>query len=182
MRRISKGIAAAIVAGALLVGRTDQVAAQTTTTTTTSTTTTTLLPHPFSAATAGCIRQATVALKMCRIGGTNCQADFQTAYAKCFAAGAGVKCATTCLSRESTCFAAAPGARKTCGRNCVTTRKFDLLACQSFPQGDTLWAGGGTGCLTTALTNFDLCNFNCSQQRLFCRNAFKFCIANCGNL
>ena len=180
MRRISKGVAATIVAGALLLGHTGQAAAQTTTTT--STTTTTLLPHPFSAATAACVRQATVGLKMCRIGGINCPADFQTSYAKCFAAGAGVKCATTCLTKESTCFTAAAGARKSCGKNCVTTRDFDLRACRSFAPGDALWATGDGGCLTTALTNFDLCNFNCGQQRLFCRNAFKFCIANCANL
>ena len=183
MCRFSKGVAAAIVAGAMLVGRANLVAAQTTTTTTTSTTTTTLLPHAFSAATAACIHQARVELKTCRIGGTNCQADFQTAYAKCFAAGAGVKCATSCLTKESTCVTGAPGARKSCDRNCATTLKFDLRACQSFQQpGDFVWSTGDGGCLTTASTNFDLCQFNCGQQRLFCRNAFKFCIANCANL
>src|SRR6266700_132279 len=54
MFRVSKGVAAGVVAGAVLLGGAGQAAAQATTTTTrattTSSTTTTLLPHPFSAA------------------------------------------------------------------------------------------------------------------------------------
>jgi hypothetical protein len=187
MNCIARGIATTMAVTVVLLG---QAAAQTTsttkppttTTTTTSTTTTTLLPHPFSKATSTCVRQAKAELKRCRIEGSNCVQTYNTDYAQCFAKGAGVKCATTCNTRKTTCLAGTKSARKSCNKNCVVTRRFDVRACKVTAVGDTIWAGGDAGCLTTASQNFDLCLFNCGQQRVFCENAFKFCIANCANL
>jgi len=65
---------------------------------------------------------------------------------------------------------------------CVRTRKIDVKACRRIADGDTLWAGGDAACLTTALANFDLCRFTCTEAKLDCRIALKFCIANCTNL
>src|SRR5689334_23012758 len=105
MIRPSKAVATAIVTTALILRTATPAAAQTTTpkaptTTTTSTsttTTTTLLPHPFSKATGECVRQAKATRRTCRrTDGANCFTTYQTAFAKCFAAGAGVKCATKC--------------------------------------------------------------------------------------
>ena len=186
MSRLSKGLAAGIVAVAALIGAAGQAAAQSTTTTTptTTTTTTTLLPHPFSAATAACIHQARVAFRECHRTGTGaeCSTAFQTAFADCFAAGAGVTCAKKCVTKESTCLASAPATRKTCRKACVTTRRADVRACQRIADGDNIWAGGDTACLTTAAANFDLCKFVCTEAELDCRTALKFCIANCPNL
>jgi hypothetical protein len=109
---------------------------------------------------------------------------FKAAFANCFAAGAsGVTCVTRCQARETTCLTAGPTVRKTCRQACVTTRRFDVRACKRIANGDdNIWAGGDAACLTTALSNFDLCNFICSEQKLFCHNAYRFCIANCANL
>jgi hypothetical protein len=187
MFRVSKGVAAGIVASAVLLGGTRQAAAQTATTTTTTatttTTTTTLLPHPFSDATAACVRKARIDRQACRRGGgTTCAADFDTAFPKCFATGAGPTCAKRCVTRESTCFAAVPATKKTCRKACVTTRRADRRACRRIADGDNLWAGGDAGCLTTAQSNFDLCKFVCAGAAIDCRTAKRFCIANCPNL
>ena len=190
MFRVSKGVAAGVVAGAVLLGGAGQAAAQATTTTTratttsTTTTTTTLLPHPFSAATAACIHQERVAFRECHGTGTgaDCSTAFQTALANCFAAGAGVTCAKKCVTKESTCLASAPATRKTCRKACVTSRRADVRACQRIADGDNLWAGGDAACLTTAAANFDLCKFVCTEAEIDCRTALKFCIANCPNL
>ena len=193
MFRVSKGVAAGVVAGAVLLGGAGQAAAQTptttntvkTTTTSSTSTSTTLLPHRFSDATAACIRQARSAFKDCLNAGTEgstCSTQFQTDFANCFAAGAGVTCAKKCVTKESTCLASAPATRKTCRKACVTSRRADVRACQRIADGDNLWAGGDAACLTTAAANFDLCKFVCTEAELDCRTALKFCIANCPNL
>ncbi len=186
MSRLSKGLAAGIVAVAALIGAAGQAAAQSTTTTTptTTTTTTTLLPHPFSAATRRCIHKARADFRACHRTGTaaDCTTAFQTAFANCFAAGAGVSCAKKCVTKETTCLTAAPATDKTCGKACVKTRRADVLACRRIADGDNIWAGGDAACLTTAAANFDLCKFVCAEAALDCRIALKFCIANCRNL
>jgi len=48
--------------------------------------------------------------------------------------------------------------------------------------GGNIWAGGDASCLATAQSNFDLCNFVCTEAEQDCRTAFKFCVANCPNL
>ena len=186
MSRLSKGLAAGIVAVAALIGAAGQAAAQSTTTTTptTTTTTTTLLPHPFSAATRRCIHKARADFRACHRTGTaaDCTTAFQTAFANCFAAGAGVSCAKKCVTKETTCLTAAPATDKTCGKACVKTRRADVLACRRIADDDNIWAGGDAACLTTAAANFDLCKFVCAEAALDCRIALKFCIANCHNL
>ena len=186
MFRASKGLAAAIVVGAVLLGSTGHAQTTTTTSRTTSTssstTTSTLLRHPFSAATRACVRQARASFKGCKRG-VACPTDFQTAFAQCFAAPAGVTCATKCISRESTCLASAPAVAKTCRKTCRLTRYRDVKACRRIANGDNnIWAGGDAACLTTALANFDLCNFVCAEAALDCRTNFEFCIADCPNL
>ena len=194
MLRVSNGVAAGIVAAAMLLGRTGQVAAQTpttsttrsstTTTSTTTTTTTTLLPHPFSTATGACLRKARAGFKACRRGAdhTTCLPQFQTDFPNCFAAGAGVTCAKRCVSREATCLTAVPTTKKNCRIACATTRKADVKACKRIANGDNLWAGGDAACLGTAQANFALCRFVCGEARLDCHVTLKFCIANCTNL
>lgn len=179
-RRLTVGI---VAGAALLGGATGAFAQATTTTATTTTTTTTLQPHPFSEATESCVDDAGQALRECkRGGGTTCRADFESAYSKCFAAGAGVTCAKRCVSRETTCFGAVPATQKTCRKSCRTALRRDNRACKRIAEGDTIWAGGDAGCLSTARGTFDLCQFVCSQARLDCKTGLKFCIANCPNL
>jgi len=185
MLRLTKGIAAAILAAAVLLGGAGRAAAQTaTTTTTTSTTTsTTLLPHPFSKGTAACLRQAKDARRACRrTGGSGCFATFQTDFAKCFASGAGVKCATKCITTEGTCFGKVPTTRRTCRRSCFTAHTADVVACRRMADGDNIWSGGDGSCLTKAQTNYDLCHAVCAAVAVDCRTALRFCIANCANL
>lgn len=168
----------------MLILATVLVAAQATTTTTTSTTTTTtLLPHPFSTATASCLRAARATRRTCRrAGGTSCSPTYQTDFAKCFAAGAGAKCATKCIGTEATCFGKLPATKQTCRKACTTAKKADVKACREIAVGDTVWAGGDASCLSTAQSNFDLCRAVCAGLAIDCRTALKFCIANCPNL
>jgi len=181
-----RGLAAAIMAAAALLGGAAPALAQaatTTTTTITTTTTTTLQPHPFSPATASCVRDAERALRACtRSGGATCRKDFETAYSKCFAAGAGVSCAKRCATRETTCLTAVPTTKKTCRKACRTALTRDIRACRQIADGDNVWAGGDGSCLTTARGNLSLCRFVCSQASLDCHTSLKFCIANCANL
>jgi hypothetical protein len=111
-------------------------------------------------------------------------AQWKTAFANCFAPGsAGVTCVTRCQTRESTCLGAKKSTKATCDKACHVTRRFDVRACRRIANGDdNVWAGGDAACLTTALSNYDLCRFSCSEQKLFCHNAYRFCIANCANL
>ena len=187
----SRPLLATAVACAALLGGARRAAAQSTTTTsrptTTSTSTstsTTILPHPFSAATAACLRQAHADFRACRRGGgdlATCRMEFQTAFPSCFGAGAGVSCAKKCVTKEATCLTAAPATSKTCRKACLTTKKADLKACRLIADGDNLWAGGDASCITTALANLDLCRFVCTEAQFDCRVALKFCVANCTN-
>jgi hypothetical protein len=182
MRRIAQGTAV-IAALTLLSGATAQAQTTTTTTTaTTTTTTTTLLPHPFSPATKACVNTAKQAYKACG-NTTDCRKAYETAYAKCFAAPAGQKCASGCLTKEDTCLANVPKTKKTCRKNCRTTRKNDVASCKLIAQGDTIWASGDSGCLGTAYSNYTLCTtFVCGQAKADCQTNFTFCIADCQNL
>src|SRR5262245_18460629 len=183
MLRLTKAIAAAILSGAVALGGAGRAAAQTVTTTTTTTTTTTLLPHPFSKGTAACLRQAKAARRTCRrTGGSGCFATFQADFAKCFASGAGARCASKCITTEGTCFGKVPTTRRTCRRSCLTAHKADAVACHRIAGGDFTWAGGDGSCLTRAQFNYDLCNNVCAGAAVDCRTALRFCVANCANL
>src|SRR5690348_2468809 len=98
-RRLAAGaVTAAVLVGGPAPAQTTTTVKATTTTATTSTTTTTLQPHPFSPATASCVDAAEHTLLACkRSHGTTCRKDFETAYASCFVAGAGVTCAKKCI-------------------------------------------------------------------------------------
>ena len=181
MMRRTKTITLCVVASAALFGRAAH--AQTTTTvTTTTTTTTTLLPHPFSPATRECIRAAKQAFRNCPGTADDCLKTYQDAYSKCFAAGAGVKCAAKCESTLTKCLSSVPATRKSCKKTCRTNRKRDTRACRLIPTGDTIWATGDAGCLTTRDTTFRACNFQCSEAKQVCHTSFTFCIADCPNL
>ena len=177
-----------LIAGLLLAGVAAlacPAGAQTTSTTSTSstsTTSTTLRRHPYSDATKACVREANQALKACTDTAANCQTDYQTAFAACFASGTGVKCAKSCITKDASCVKAAPTTRKTCRKACRLQRRRDTIACHTIPDGDTLWAGGDAGCFTTAAGNFDLCLAVCRQALVDCQTTFEFCIANCPNL
>jgi len=188
MRRGSRGVVTALVAGAVVLGAAGLAAAQTATTTTTSaatTTSTTLLPHPLSPATRSCVHQARGAFRACRRGGASvatCAPAYQTAFANCFKPGTGVTCAKKCVTTETTCLGKEPTTEQKCRKTCRTNRTADLIACKRIADGDNIWAGGDASCFATAQATSDLCNFNCSEAALDCRIALRFCIANCANL
>src|SRR6059058_3054316 len=77
---------------------------RTTTTVTSSTTTTTLVPA-FSPSTATCIKQASADKKICLVSASavDCQVEYDTAFAGCFAPGKGVTCAASCLAKKAKC-------------------------------------------------------------------------------
>ena len=187
MFRVSRGMAAGILAGAALLrsaggadATTTTTVKSTTTTTSTSTTSTTLQPHPFSKATAQCIHMARVDFNCHK--GVTCSGAFQAAYANCFAPKTGVTCANKCLSAVTKCQAAVPANNKSCLKACRKAHNADVAACQLIPIGDNVWAGGDAGCLTTAAQNFALCKFTCSEGHLDCQTNFQFCIADCPNM
>jgi hypothetical protein len=156
--------------------------ASTTTSTSTSTsTTTTLAPHRFSPATAACIHTAKEDFKQCAGAAADCLKAYQTAYAQCFAGAAGQKCASKCLTNESTCITKVPTTRASCLKTCRTNKKKDTRACRLQPEGDDIWASGDQGCLVTKDTNFTVCKFSCSEAKMVCHTNFNFCIANCPN-
>jgi hypothetical protein len=184
MFRPAKSVAAGILAGAVVLCGTAraQTATTTTTTTTSTTTTTTLLPHPFSPATRACIRAAQEAFRHCPGTKESCTAEFQAAFAKCFAGAAGQKCATKCEQSETKCLAAVPTTKMSCLKTCRKNRKNDTRACRRIPDGDNIWAGSDQGCLITKDTNFSVCKFQCSEATMVCHTNFTFCIADCPNL
>ena len=165
---------------------TTTVKATTTTakTTTTTTTTTTLAPHPFSAATKECIRNARDADNCHHKPPSQCSSAFQKAYAACFEGSAGMTCATKCLTSESKCFSSLPATQKKCRTACRTSHNNDVKACRLLPIGDHIWASADQGCLITADATFGNCKFQCTtpQQKMDCQTSFTFCIANCPNL
>lgn len=183
MFRVSKTLTFAMLASAVLLGDTGhaQTATTTTSTSTSTTTSTTLLPHPFSPETRACIKDARQAYRDCPGTQADCQKTFNSAFAKCFAGSTGEKCATRCQTNESKCLASVPTTRKNCLKTCRTTRKNDIKACKLIPDGDTIWASGDQGCLTTALLTFGNCKFQCSEAKSVCHTNFKFCIADCPN-
>ena len=155
----------------------------TTSTSTSTSTSTTLLPHPFSKGTAACVRKARADRKACRRQKTgHCFPTFQFAYAACFASGAGVKCATKCLTTEATCFGKVPTTKKNCRKSCFKGHKADVAACRLIAGKGDIWAGGDGSCLSTAAANFALCQSVCQDAKIDCRTARRFCIANCKNL
>jgi len=183
IRLAAGAVTAAVLLSGPALAQTTTTTKSTTTTASTSTTTTTLQPHPFSPATASCVDDAERAFRGCkRSHGATCRKDFETAYSKCFAAGAGVTCAKKCITNETTCFGKVPTTRKNCRKSCATAFGRDFRACKRIANGDNLWAGGDASCLSTAQSNRDLCRFVCSQALRDCRTSLKFCVANCPNL
>ena len=87
-----------------------------------------------------------------------------------------------CLTNESKCLAAVPTTKKTCKTTCRTNRHNDVKACKLIAVGDTIWAGGDQGCLTTARLTYQTCAFQCSGAKDVCHTNFRFCIADCPNL
>src|SRR2546426_406719 len=75
----------------------------TTTTLKRPTTTTTTLVVGFSQATAACIKVATADKKVCLASAStaDCQAEYDTNFASCFAPGKGVACAASCLAKKA---------------------------------------------------------------------------------
>ena len=136
-------------------------------------------------ATRDCVDEARSDLRACYRSGADragCRTIFETAYSKCFAAGAGVTCGKRCITRETTCLGAVPATRKTCRKTCRTAVRRDVRACRRIATDGGLWAGGDAGCLTTARANLDLCRFVCTQAVHDCHTSLKFCVANCANL
>ena len=153
------------------------------TTSTSTTTSTTLLPHPYSKATNQCIRTARVDRRACTNDEATCTKGFETAFGNCFAAGAGAKCATKCVTNRVTCLGKAPTTERTCHKTCRTNRAADVKACRRIAAGDgNIWAGGDGSCLTSAAATFDLCSFVCDEAAHDCEVNFRFCIADCANL
>ena len=183
MIRVSKSLAAGILAGAVLVTGTAraQTATTVTTSSTTTSTSTTLLPHPFSPETRACVKAARQEFKQCAGTKDECKKAFESAYAKCFAGTDGQKCATKCFTNEDKCLTNVPTTKKSCRKTCRTTRKHDVRACRQIPDGDNIWAGGDSGCLTTARLSFTSCTFQCSGAKGVCHTNFTFCIADCPN-
>jgi len=181
MFRVSKCMTVGVLAIAVLLRGTAHAQTATTTTSTSTSTTTTLLPHPFSPETRACIKAAKQAYRQCPGTKDDCLKQYQTAYAQCFAAGDGVKCATKCQTNLSKCLTNVPTTRKTCMKTCRTNRRNDTKACKTIPDGDTIWASGDQGCLVTKSLTFKLCKFQCSEAKQVCHTNFTFCIADCPN-
>src|SRR5439155_74973 len=96
---------------------------QRTTTTTPPRPTTTTTPVPaISPSTGACIKQATADKKICLVSASalECEAEYETAFASCFAPGKGVTCAASCLAKKTKCTSKTGGSssRSTCVKGC----------------------------------------------------------------
>jgi len=157
IRRIPVTLAAGLATGVLLLAGGAQAA--------------------FSPATAACIKQAISARKACVLTASSatCKTEFETAYANCFAAGAGVDCATACEGSRAACEDPVQVAERSCVHSCGATLAPAVKACN-----------GDLTCVTTAKAAFSACKKSCAQQAvpgiLQCRSAFGTCIAQCPNL
>ena len=144
-------------------------------TTTTTTTSTTLPPAGYSAATAACIKQAAATQKACKATGTaaTCQAQYDAAFARCFAPGKGVACAVGCVAKKTKCAGAVvPGANKSCTSGCQNNWINAGSQCSGVPS-----------CYTAALAAFNACKLACAGGPVVsCQTAFTACIARCPNL
>ena len=170
---------AALVLASAAAGSTSGIPPTTTTTTpVTSTTTTTLKPKAsaFSPATSACIKQATAMKKTCKVSAAtvDCKAEFETAFANCFAAGKGVACATSCETANVACETPALAAEKPCLATCKSNEKAAIGSCQlTIPN-----------CATNAVATFLSCKKSCTQSAalLACHTAFAACLAHCPTL
>src|SRR5437867_3649256 len=152
----------------------------TTTTTTrprpTSTTTTTLVPA-FSPCTGACIEQATADKKLCLVSASalECEAEYETAFASCFAPGKGVTCAASCLAKKTKCTSKTGGSssRSTCVKGCQN----------QWVDAGARCGGADQACLTAARAAYDACVVGCANPATVdCRSAFVACLTKCPNL
>jgi len=131
----------------------------------------------FSPATTACAKQAISTRKACMLTASvaTCKSEFETAYASCFAAGAGVDCATTCEGDRASCENPVQAAERSCVHGCGAALAPAAKACN-----------GDLTCVTAAKATFSACKTSCAQQAvpgiLQCRSAFGTCIAQCPNL
>src|SRR5439155_14932666 len=172
---------AALVLASGAAGATSGTLPTTTTTTPTSppATTTTLKPpktSAFSPATTACIKQATAMKKTCKVSAAvvDCKAEFETAFANCFAAGNGVACATSCETAKTSCETPALAAEKTCLKTCKSSEKATIAGCQLTSPN----------CVTNAVATSLTCKKACAQAPALvaCHTNFAACLTKCPNL
>src|SRR5213080_2691771 len=149
---------------------------RTTTTVASSTTTTTLVPA-FSPSTGACIKQATADKKICLVSASalECEAEYETAFASCFAPGKGVTCAASCLAKKTKCTSKTGGSssRSTCVKGCQN----------QWVDAGARCGGADQACLTAARAAYDACVVGCANPATVdCRSAFVACLTKCPNL
>src|SRR5207244_11956719 len=101
------------------------------------------------------------------------QAQYDAAFASCFAPGKGVTCAAGCVAKKTKCAGAVvPGANKSCPSGCQNSWINAGSQCSGVPS-----------CYTAALAAYNACKLACAGVPVVsCQTAFTACIAKCPNL
>src|SRR5882672_5089549 len=131
----------------------------------------------FNATTAACVKQAASNLNTCSatLPAPQCKAAYRTAYANCFARGAGVGCATDCWTARGTCENPVQSAQKACVGTCGSGKSAAQRLCD--PADAT--------CASTVESTYLACKAACAQRLApmedQCVSAFATCVRVCPN-
>ena len=132
----------------------------------------------FNSTTAACLKQAAANLNACgaNLPAPQCKAQYLSAYANCFARGAGVACATDCWTARGTCENPVQSAHKACVGTCGSAKSAALRLCNP----------ADASCGSAAETAYLACKAACVQQMTpledKCVAAFAACVRICPNL
>ena len=150
----------------------------TTTTLKRPTTTTTTLVVGFSQATAACIKVATADKKVCLASAStaDCQAEYDTSFASCFAPGKGVACAASCLAKKAKCTTTKTSGSSTSRTTCVSDCHKQWI------NAGAQCGGANQACLAAARVAYDTCAAGCTNVPGSCGAALSTCLAKCANL
>ena len=114
--------------------------------------------------------------KTCKVSAAtvDCKAEFETAFANCFAPGNGVACATSCETAKMSCETPALAAEKVCLKTCKSSEKAAVASCQLTDPN----------CVSNAVATFLTCRKACAQSPALvaCHTNFATCLTKCPNL
>jgi len=132
----------------------------------------------FSQATAACIKQATADKKVCLASAStaDCQAEYDTSFATCFAPGKGVACAASCLAKKAKCTTTKTSGSSTSRTTCVSDCHKQWI------NAGAQCGGANQACLAAARVAYDTCAAGCTNVPGSCGAALSTCLAKCANL
>src|SRR5439155_52544 len=126
----------------------------------------------------GCINAATADKKVCLASAStaDCQAEYDTSFASCFAPGKGVACAASCLAKKAKCTTTKTSGSSTSRTTCVSDCHKQWI------NAGAQCGGANQACLAAARAAYDTCAAGCTNVPGSCGAALSACLAKCANL